>query len=635
MAKKPQSFWRRLSNVDFSFGPGRTLTAGKGGKAGMTAAFTPATTAKEPTPARVKSGAIQTAGQLSPQPDKVTPEQTFDQSLHPSPDPTAASVDAPATTPPKTDPVVTASRVQQYLLARFNPIRGLTPQLLSTYLEQSDLGFLRYMALVWNKIRERDDQIGAVAVKRELRPIDMQWEIVQVEDMPEGEAHKKALEAFYENLSCTHALEQNTRGGVGLLIRQMMRAVGDKFSVHEIVWRPNPDGLTAEFRWIPVWFFENRTGQLRFLPYELALQGIPLEPGGWCVHVAEGLFQATSIAYLIKQMGLKYWASYAEKFGIPFLHGETNAQFGSQEWDQFLTALKSFSSDGSMLTSAGGKITPIAAGGAAEMPQPALVDRMDRAIARIWAGGDLSTMSRGAGHGVSGSGGVGSNPQMDNESTLAKADAVRITETLQFYVDTWVIKYLFGDNVTPAAHFVLSPPRSVDSDREIAVDTFLMGCGVPTSINDLLERYGRATPESGEPLATAPAPKPSFGGAGGAAGSEGDSNAMGNVAANGFKRYQVTSRDLVARAQADAIAPVRDRLGEIAKLAAPERTAALKKLRDDLPRMLKRVAGSPELTKALEDAMGSAVIIGATDAAAKNGTHINGKQHRMTEHFTR
>ena len=625
-----------LANMDFSFGPGRSLTAGRGGAAGLTAAFTPATVAKQPTPRRVTAQAGQTAGQLLPaqKADKVTPEQTFDQSLHPSPEPTAASTDVEANPPIKTDPVVSAARVQQYLLARFNPIRGLTPHLLSTYLEQSDLGFLRFMALVWNKIRERDDQIGAVAVKRELRPTDMAWEVVPIEDTPAAMEHAKALEDFYDHLVCTHALDQNMRGGVSLLVRLMQRAVGDKFSVFEMVWRPEPDLLTAEFRWIPVWFFENRTGQLRFLPYELALQGVPLDPGGWMVHVAEGLFQATSIAYLIKQMGLKYWASYAEKFGIPFLHGKTNAQYGSAEWEQFKSALAGVSSDGSILTNQAGELNALQVGSGANMPQPALVDRMDRAIARIWAGGDLSSMSRGGmGHSGGESGGghgsAGAMGQQENEENIAKADAVRISETLQFYVDRWVIRYKFGEGVAPLAKFTLEPPRNVDADREIKVDSFLMQCGVPMAIHDLVERYGRAMPEEGEPMATPPPAKPAFGG-----GLPGEAAPFGNVADARFRRYQVTSTDLVARAQADAIAPVRNRLLDISKLEKPEdRAAALKKLREDLPRLLKRVAGSEALTKALEDAMGTALVIGATDSAQKNGGGRNG--HGLKHAITR
>lgn len=615
------SFLRRVLNLGRDLVPKGMKTdtvATKGTVKEMSAAFTPVVTADPRTPERVRNLAIQDAGALPKAPDVTSPEQTFDTSLHPSPDPTAASMIPPgAPIPPeKTETQVSASRVQQYLLAKFNPIRGLTPKLLSTYLEQSDLGFLRQAQLVWNKIRERDDQIQAVAVNRELRPTDMEWEVVPIDDSPEAAQHKIALEEFYNNCSVTHALEQNTRGGVSLLIRQMMRAVGDKFSVHEIVWQPDVDLLTAEFRFVPLWFFENRTGQLRYLPYELALQGVPLDPGGWCVHSGEGLFQATAIAYLFKQMALKDWVNYTEKFGLPFIHGKTSAAYASDEWNQLAECLRLFASDGAAVTNTSCEIAPIAAGNAGTMPHPELCDRMDRAIARLWKGGDLSTMSRGGG-GASGSssGGVGSNNQQENEDDLARADAERISETLQFYVDRWVVRYKFGVD-KPLAKFTLQPARTVDADREIKIDEFLMGVGVPMAIHDLVERYGRSLPDEGEELATKPAPKQPFGfGGGGQPG-------FGNVAP-AMKKFQVASVDLVAKAEANALKPIRDRIATILDLDPENRPAALKKLKEDLPRMYRKVAGSEELARALQDVIGTALVAGASEGAAQH-KRLNG-----------
>jgi phage gp29-like protein len=231
----------------------------------------------------------------------------------------------------------------------------------------------------------------------------MEWEIVPVDESPKAAEHKITLEKFYRNCSVTHCLDQNTRGGISLLIRQMMRAIGDKFSVHEIVWQPmlsDEVKLSAEFRFVPLWFFENRTGQLRFLPYELALQGIPLEPAGWVVHVGEGLFQAMAIAYLIKRMGVQSWAAYCEKFGLPFLHGKTTAQFGSKEWNEFQEVLASFSNDGSILTTAGQEINPITVPSNSSMPMQELVDRMDRQ-SPAWRAGVTCRQCRRAGAGRS------------------------------------------------------------------------------------------------------------------------------------------------------------------------------------------------------------------------------------------
>ena len=623
---------RDLANMDFSFGPGKTLTSpGKlGAVKDQSASFSPIVMA--PRKARVsprqQNMAIQQAGQILPvqKEKKITPEQTFDQSLFPSPDPTASSlIDPNESVPaPKVDPQVSAARIQQYLLAKFNPIRGLTPNLLTTYFEQFDLGFLRQAELVWDKIRERDDQIQAVTVKRELRPTDMEWEIIQLDDSPEADQHKQALEKFYTSISATHALQQDARGGMALLIRQMMRAVGDRYSVHEVIWRPQDDGtLSAELRWIPPWFFEARTGKLRFLPYELALQGMPLDPGGWMVHTGEGLFQATAVAFIIKSMALKYWASYCEKFGLPFLHGKTAAQYGSVEWEQFKNAIAAFSSDGAILTNLQAALEPITMPAQGSIPQPPLVDRMDRAIGRIWSGGDLSTMSRGnsgsSEHGGSG-GGLGSNSQMGNEDKLAAADAMRITDTCRFYLDRYVIYYLFG-TWCPKAQFTLEPPRETDAQREILVDTFLMGCGIEMSKHDLAERYGRGLldPEEATDVENLAHPPPSNVAAPGA-----DAGPLGNTLPS-MRPYIVKATKVIGEAQARALRPVRERLLQIASLPTPEAAReGIAALRRDLPRMVGRVAGAEALIKALDDTFSTAAAIGMTSEAKK---HLNGHNH--------
>jgi hypothetical protein len=84
-------------------------------------------------------------------------------------------------------------------------------------------------------------------------------------------------------LVVTHAIDGNEVGGFKLLVRQMMDAIGKRFAVHEIVWKPSPEGLTAELRFVPLWFFENTTGKLRFLKQPYGLEGVELQEGAWMV----------------------------------------------------------------------------------------------------------------------------------------------------------------------------------------------------------------------------------------------------------------------------------------------------------------------------------------------------------------
>src|SRR5882724_11614996 len=88
------------------------------------------------------------------------PERAMSVGLRPAPYPVATdAVQAGAPmAPTHGQSVVSAQRVMQYLLARFNPNRGLTPQRLADYLDQWGLGFLRFFSLSWERMAHTDDQ---------------------------------------------------------------------------------------------------------------------------------------------------------------------------------------------------------------------------------------------------------------------------------------------------------------------------------------------------------------------------------------------------------------------------------------------------------------------------------------------
>src|SRR5713101_1381259 len=246
---------------------------------------------------------------------------------------------------PKTESEVTADVVQLALRSRFNPLRSLTPQLLATYIDNFFLGFIAYAAIAWEWIERRDDVLRGVSAKRKKDVSRLDWQIKVVDgfaDDPEAEAHKEALEEFYNNVSAVNALDQNERGGFSLLVRQMMDAVGKYYAVHEIVWRPG-DILTAEFRFVPLWFFENRTGNVRFLKIPLGgAEGEDLEQGGWMITKGDGLMEACSVAYMFKNLPLKDWLAYSDKFGTPGILGQTDAGKGSEAGDAMRDAVQNF-----------------------------------------------------------------------------------------------------------------------------------------------------------------------------------------------------------------------------------------------------------------------------------------------------
>jgi hypothetical protein len=128
--------------------------------------------------------------------------------------------------------------------------------------------------------------------------------------------------------------------------------------------------------------------------------------------------------------------------------------------------------------------------GGGTMPFPQLVERIDRMLAALWRGADLSTISRDRGYGAS--------LQEKETCALEEDDAEMLTETLNTYIDEWVIRHVFGEGVRPLAGVkVLVSPRECTTG-DLQIDEFLLRHGAPLSLQETLNRYGRSLPKPGE-----------------------------------------------------------------------------------------------------------------------------------------
>lgn len=506
--------------------------------------------------------------------------------------------------------LITTARITQAMRSRFNPISGLTPELLAYQLEEYRIGGMR-VARLWDAIEERWPILKSVASKRKKAAARLPWEILIREEIPEeqqiqAEKQRDVLKRFYSRIRVTSVLNQNERGGVALLLRQMMHAVGQRHSVHELVWQPRPDGsLGAEFRHCPLWFFENREGRLRFLPSEGAINGVDMDPRQWLVTCGDGLMEACSVAYIYRDLPLKDWLTYSEKFGIPFLHGKTTAQIGSPEWTQAETALTEFGSDGAILTSPEVEINPITVGALGQATYEQLISLHDRYASTLWRGGDLSTQSQGQG--------VGANLQTEESDILLGDDAANLSETLNEGVDLAVLRWHFGPDVEPLVYFQLHTPQRKNVDLDLKVDQFLSGHGVQLGVDDALERYGRTAPAADESVLTAgPGPMPAADPgqlASELAGTGDVLNALANESDPVLIREALRE---VAEALANELAPVRARLEMIAAEPNLQRQMELiSQLRTELPQMLRKTPGGA-VQLAFSRLLGSAVVGGLT-----------------------
>ena len=527
-----------------------------------------------------------------------------------------------------------AERVIRAVRDRSNPIRGLTPQILVTWIEQWRCGYLRPLALLWEEIADRDMVLKGVIAKRQRAASRCPWEVIAEDQSEEATAQREFLEDFYCRLSASSVMEQDTCGGVALLLRQMMDAVGRRYSIHEILWRPGRDGsLTAHLIHAPLHFFETRTGRLRYLEADHQLDGAEMRDREWMVTTSDGLMMASCIAYIAKDLAWKDWLNYSERFGQPIIDAATDATDGSKEWDALKDALTNLQADGFILRNRAATITLMESKGTGGQPQPGLVEYVDRGMASLWRGGDLSTLSAGNGQGQ------GASLQGNESSDLTADDCELLTETLNQRLDLPALQWKFGRDVKPLAQFRVRPAARRGASEDVAIDRFLREAGFPLGVSDTAERYGRVVPDDDEPV-LGPVQAPSAPGTQpppytGDQTQPAEDSELTNPADPSLTEDQVRNAQIngdpaiianVAEAQRDAIKaaferdlqPLRDRLNAILTIEDPALFAEkLRALREEAPALLRDLGADPSAARELEVVLSGAMLDGLTAKAAR------------------
>lgn len=521
------------------------------------------------------------------------------------------------------DSVVTDQRLYYFKLTRYSPLRYLTPELLGQYFDLFEQGYLRYLALLQYYIAKRDPILTSVISKRSGAIKRLKLEIIIAPNCPESKKaeaaqHKEALQYFYDNLRCTSSVDQNLLAGKSELLEQMMSALAYKWAVHELIWQPSSDGLTARFNFIPLWFFENRTGKLRFLEVDYQLDGRDLEPGSFMVTSGPGLMEPCSVSYLYKTLALKWWLRYIEGHASPLTVGVTNAPRGSTNYNAMKRSLDEIVDR--ILINKEEDLKRLDLSGTGELPYLPMVDEMNRMMATIWRGADLSTIS-----GKTQDGGQGALLQGKEEHNLQCDDGERLTETLNFQVDPQVIAWTFGEGVTPLAYAKVVVPPLVDSSSETNIIDSLNKWGIKQGKRQVLEMLGRAEMPDGDEPIEAPALSAGVGPDGKpvksqkpssqyAAELEAANEARTRFAPEIDAALLTSARSALAASTEKALLPLADALDAVLTVPNEARPLAYQRFKHGMPELLDRINRNPANQKPLAEAMASAWFNGLLSA---------------------
>lgn len=389
-------------------------------------------------------------------------------------------------------PHIGVVRLREEAQLRYNPLRQLTPQKITAAMDAFERGHLSAAAKIYDAIRRRDATVQACVQKRKRATSRLGWTIVeQGSDAQASAAHAEFLEDFFNGITVTSAADANKRGSVSMLVENILSALENKYAVSEIIWRPeSAPRLSAEIRHVPLWYFENTQGYLRFKRSSFDTDGVELEKDGWLVAVADSaLMEATAICYIIKRFALGDWAAGSQRFGMPTPVYNSTAQRGTPEYQSALETLAGIMNGCGIVTAAGETFDLKLPNGASE-PFKTLTEAMDRYIAVIWRGSDLSTLSA--------DNAAGASLQGDESEILEDADCALVEETIEQYLTIPALRWRFG-NVPPAAYFQLTRKNRKDKINQIAVYRGAAELGCAVSKRDVYEALELREPEDGEP----------------------------------------------------------------------------------------------------------------------------------------
>ena len=404
-----------------------------------------------------------------------------------------------------------AAGTEQLNRMRYNALFALDPNVLVRHLVAFNSGDIAGLEHVLEEFENREDKMKIGAFKMSAAVASKPWEVRIAkgeEDNERAKLHQEVLTRFWNRVEATDAFCRNRRGGVRLLVKQMMSAQSRVYAVHDVTWTVRGDGeLEALFTFVPAWMFENRTGELRFIRDPGGYTGEPMRDGEWLVTVGEGVGISAAILAMAKRLSWNDWLLFSEKCGMPVILGNTGAKEDTPAWKALLNAIANVAPKTGILADLETKLQAVQVGGSSgQTTYRELIDVVDRGISALYRGGDLATVSQDGDS-------VGSDSQ-DGESELMDGDGCAlVSETLHRQIDRHVIRFTCGD-FEPLAGIVINPPEEIDDvDRDIKVDQHLGEFGIKLSKKDMLARYGRteATDENDAAIRQQ-AQQPGFGG---------------------------------------------------------------------------------------------------------------------------
>jgi len=344
----------------------------------------------------------------------------------------------------------------------------------------------------------RDDQVAGVWRQRQLAVTSKEWGVE-----PGGKTRR-------DKAAADHLQEQLDVIGWDRVTGLMLYGVYYGFAVAEAMWAHDGrfvilDGIKVRDRQRFGW---DGAMRLRMKTYSKPDGELLPERKFWAFSTGAdhddepyglGLGHWLYWPVFFKRNGIKFWLIFLEKFGQPTAKGTYSRNALPHEKTQLLQALYAINTDSGLIVPEGMQIELLEAARSGSADYVSLVDRMDRAIAKVVMGQVAS--SEGT------PGRLGNDElQGDVREDLVKADADLVCESFNRTIARWLTEWNFPGAAVPQVYRKVTPDEDLNQRADRDKTIVDMGYFRPT-LGYITDNYGEGWEEKQpEPPAIPAAP---------------------------------------------------------------------------------------------------------------------------------
>jgi phage gp29-like protein len=377
---------------------------------------------------------------------------------------------------------------------------GLTPGVLTTLLQEADAGDVRRQAELFEQMEEKDAHLLGEAEKRRNAILDVDFEIQPATE--DGRDVKVAdfVREYLDNM-----------GDWDDTVVSLQDSVGKGFSCLEIHWdvsggQAMPSRL--EFIEQKRFLFMDSAGYLRKYPKLLSdanTMGDEVPPwkmlfhcyGGKAGHATRsGIYRVCAWMFLFRNYSIKDWMGFIEIFGMPLRLGKYSSGASESDKDALITAIQSLGSDAAGIISKETEIEFIEAvksGTRGDNPYLAMAEFAAKEMSKALLGQTLT-----ADVGDKGSY-AAAKTHNEVRLDLAKADTRSVAATIRHQLIRPLVGFNFGwDTATPGYAAVWKEREDLKNLSETYKN--VLGFGQPVSAEHVSNRFAIPLPQEGDTI---------------------------------------------------------------------------------------------------------------------------------------